>query len=89
MNLTDKEIPIAPKGVSSMNRLMTVMAMLAIGGQAWAGESDALPLNPRVRMQTTLGDMVLELNAERRRFPFRISCSTPRTVSTTVRSFTA
>ena len=27
-----------------MNRLMTVMAMLAIGGQAWAGESDPLPL---------------------------------------------
>ena len=48
-----------------MNRLMTVMAMLAIGGQAWAGESDLLPLNPRVRMQTTLGDMVLELNTEK------------------------
>lgn len=48
-----------------MNRLMTVMAMLAIAGQAWAGESDPLPLNPRVRMQTTLGDMVLELNAEK------------------------
>lgn len=48
-----------------MNRLMTVMAMLAIGGQAWAGESDSLPLNPRVRMQTTLGDIVLELNTEK------------------------
>ena len=48
-----------------MNRLMIVMAMLAIGGQAWAGESDSLPLNPRVRMQTTLGDMVLELNTEK------------------------
>ncbi|MCH7993659.1 MAG: peptidylprolyl isomerase [Planctomycetes bacterium] len=48
-----------------MNRLMIVMAMLAIGGQALAGESDPLPLNPRVRMQTTLGDIVLELNTEK------------------------
>ncbi|MCH8150449.1 MAG: peptidylprolyl isomerase, partial [Planctomycetes bacterium] len=48
-----------------MNRLMTVMTILAVGGQAWAGESDAPPLNPRVRMQTSLGDIVLELDAEK------------------------
>lgn len=48
-----------------MNRLMTVMTILAVGGPAWAGESDSPPLNPRVRMQTSLGDIVLELDAEK------------------------
>lgn len=48
-----------------MNRLMTVMAMLAIGGQAWAGESESPLPKPRVKMETSLGDIVLELNAEK------------------------
>ena len=48
-----------------MNRLMTVMAMLAIAGQAWAGESESPLPKPRVKMETSLGDIVLELNAEK------------------------
>ena len=48
-----------------MNRLMTVMAILVVVGQTWAGESGSPPLNPRVRMQTSLGDIILELDTEK------------------------
>lgn len=48
-----------------MNRLMTMMAVLAIGGQAWAGEDESPSPNPRVKMETSLGDIVLELNPDK------------------------
>jgi len=48
-----------------MKRLWMIGAMLVLTAAAWADESNAPTANPRVKMKTTLGDVVLELDAEK------------------------
>ena len=48
-----------------MHRLMFVIAVLALGPQILADESESPSPNLRVKMETSLGDIVLELNADK------------------------